>query len=188
MEPLTEASPDYFIRGGQLHPNGRWLVYGANFDFEKDEATEATPIIRHDLETGERKVLAKPERGNFHAPELNAPGDLVLHHRSGLDPSGLQVWLVGVEGGGEREILNFGPKAKVRASWFPDGRRVSFLAEDGSRRRLGVWKDGEIKWLIDDPRRNIEYAFVPPTANRTEARSSPSRSSGRGSGRRYSTR
>ena len=32
FHPLTEAEPDYYIRGGDLHPNGRWLIYGANFD------------------------------------------------------------------------------------------------------------------------------------------------------------
>ncbi len=42
MEPLTEEAPDYFSQGGQLHPNGRWLVYGANFDFEIGEEIEAT--------------------------------------------------------------------------------------------------------------------------------------------------
>lgn len=167
MEPLTESNPEYFLRGGQLHPNGRWLVYGANYDFEAGEEIEAFRVIRHDLETGERKVLAKPERGNFRAPEMNAPGDLAIHHRSDLDPSGLQVWLVDIEGSFEREILNFGPKAKVRASWFPDGRRIVFVAEAvaetvGSHRRLGVWEDGEIKWLVADPGRNVEYAFVPP--------------------------
>jgi len=33
MYPLTEDDPPYFLRGGSLHPNNRWLVYGANFDF-----------------------------------------------------------------------------------------------------------------------------------------------------------
>src|SRR3712207_8525168 len=28
MEPLTEASPNYYVRGGQVHRDGRWLVYG----------------------------------------------------------------------------------------------------------------------------------------------------------------
>src|SRR5690606_13585982 len=32
MEPLTEANPGYYIHGGQLHPNGRWLIYSANVD------------------------------------------------------------------------------------------------------------------------------------------------------------
>ena len=26
MKPLTEESPGYYVRGGQVH--GRWLVYG----------------------------------------------------------------------------------------------------------------------------------------------------------------
>ena len=30
LVPLTEPAPQFFLRGGQLHPNGRWLVYAAN--------------------------------------------------------------------------------------------------------------------------------------------------------------
>ena len=37
MRPLTEESPNYYIRGGQVH--GRWLVYGANLDAESGEET-----------------------------------------------------------------------------------------------------------------------------------------------------
>jgi dipeptidyl aminopeptidase/acylaminoacyl peptidase len=160
MEPLTDASPNYYIRGGQVHPDGRWLVYGANLDAGRE--IEATWIYRHDLKTGERTVLARPERGNYHAPQLNAPGDLVLYHRNDLDPAGLQAWLVDIEGREDREILNFGSGVKVSASWFPDGRRILFVVEADSHRRLGTWEDGSIKWLLDDLHRNIEYAFVPP--------------------------
>lgn len=162
MEPLTAEAPNYYVRGGQLHPNGRWLVYGANLDAESEREIEETWIYRHDLLTGERRVLARPERGNFYAPQLNLPGDAVLYHRNDLDPEGLQAWLVSVEGQGDREILNFGPKSKTYASWFPDGRRVLFVVEVGSHRRLGVWEAGSVRWLIDDPRRSVEYAFVPP--------------------------
>src|SRR5215208_7648282 len=160
MVPLTEASPDYYIRGGQVH--GRWLVYGANFDAGSGDEIEETWIYRHDLETGERKVLARPRRGNYHAPRLNAPRDLVLYHRNDLDRSGLQVWLVDIDERNDREILNFGPKTKAYGSWFPDGRRVLFVLEAETHRRLGVWEDGSVHWLLDDPTRNLEYAFVPP--------------------------
>jgi Tol biopolymer transport system component len=34
MQPLTEPSPNYFLHGLQLHPNGRWLIYSANVDFD----------------------------------------------------------------------------------------------------------------------------------------------------------
>jgi len=37
MEPLTAAKPNHYLRGGQLHPNGRWLVYAANFDPDTEE-------------------------------------------------------------------------------------------------------------------------------------------------------
>ena len=165
MEPLTGESPNHYIRGGQLHPNGRWLVYGANLDPESGQEIEESLIFRHDLDTGGLKALARLERANYHAPELNAPGDLILYHRNDLDPAGLQAWLVDTEGREDREVLNFGPRAKVSASWFPDGRRILFLAESGSHRRLGVWsvEDESIRWLVDDPARDPEYAFVPPT-------------------------
>jgi dipeptidyl aminopeptidase/acylaminoacyl peptidase len=162
LEPLTEASPNYYVRGGQVHPDGRWLIYGANLDAESGQEIEETWIYRHDLKAGERKALARPEKGNYHAPQLNIPGDTILYHRNDVDPAGLQVWLVDIEGRNDREILNFGSRIKVYGSWFPDGQRVLFLVEAGSHRRLGVWEDGSVRWLLDDPRRNVEYAFVPP--------------------------
>src|SRR3712207_8167631 len=82
MEPLTEASPNYYVRGGQIHRDGRWLVYGANLDAGSGEEIEATWIYRHDLNTGAREALARPARGTYHAPQLNAPGDLILYHRN----------------------------------------------------------------------------------------------------------
>ena len=165
MEPLTEQSPNFYVHGGQLHPNGSWLIYGANLDPESGEEIETTLVYRHDLATGERLVLARPRKSNNYAPELNVPGDLVLYHRSDLHPAGLQVWLVDIEGREDRGILNFGPDRKVLASWFPDGRRILFLAEADDRRRLGIWclEDESIRWLVDDPDADPEYAFVPPT-------------------------
>lgn len=166
MEPLIEDSPNYYVRGGQVHPNGRWLFYGANFEAETGEEIEATWLYRQDLRGGERLVLAKPERGNFYRPLLNGPGDLVLYFRNDLDPAGRQAWLVDVEGREDRGILDFGPRAKVSASWFPDGRRILFVLEEESatRRRLGVYdaRDGSTRWLLDDARHDPEYAFVPP--------------------------
>jgi dipeptidyl aminopeptidase/acylaminoacyl peptidase len=160
MEPLTEPEPNYYLRGGQV--SGRWLVYGANFDAGSGAEKEETWIYRHDLETGERKALTRPRRGNYYAPQLNARGDLILYHRNDPDPAGLQVWLVDIEGRRDHEILNFGPRVKTYASWFPDGRRVLFVVETKSHRRLGVWEEGSVRWLLDDPKRNVEYAFVPP--------------------------
>ncbi len=164
MEPLTEPEPNYYIGGGQLHPNGRWLIYSANLDAESGEEIEADRLYRHDLSTGERLVLARPEKGSIPHPELNRQGTHVLYESNKLDPAGLQVRLVDIEGNEDREILNFGAKVKVFASWFPDGRRVVFTTEAGTHRRVGVWSldDESLRWLVDDPERNVGYAFVPP--------------------------
>ena len=171
MEPLIEESPNYYVRGGQMHPGGRWLVYGANLDPESGTEIEATWILRHDLGTGERKVLARPRRANYYRPLLNSSGTHVLYFRNDLDPSGHQAWLVDIEGAEDREILNFGPRSKVSASWFPGADRVLFVVETEAQRRLGVWRmeDGSVRWLLEDPGRNLEYAFVPPNGDQAVA-------------------
>ena len=165
MEPLTGPSPNYYLRGGQSHPNGRWLVYSANFDAQSGEETETDRLYRYDLETAEFLTLARPERGSIPRPGLNRQGTHVLYSRNELDPAGQQVWLVDIEGREDYEILNFGARTKVSASWFPDGRRILFVAEAESYRRVGVWEmgGGDARWLLDDPGRNIEEAFVPPS-------------------------
>ncbi len=163
MLPLTEPNPNYYIRGGSLHPNGRWLVYGANFDVATGQEIEPTWVYRHDLQTGERVVLARPQKPTWLWPELNSTGSHILYQRADLHPAGQQIWLVDIEGRQDREILNVGPDVKVFASWFPDGERVVALAETRTHRRLGVWtlSDNSLRWLLDDPARNIEDAFVP---------------------------
>ena len=164
MEPLTAANPNYYIRGGQLHPNGRWLVYAANLDSETGEEIEADRLYRHDLETGERKILAAPGKGSIPQPELNRQGTHVLYSRNDLDPAGQQVWLVDIDGNEDREFLNFGPTVKVSASWLHDGRKVLFVVEAEPYRKVGVrsMDDEFVRWLVDDPDRSIEYAFAPP--------------------------
>jgi dipeptidyl aminopeptidase/acylaminoacyl peptidase len=164
MELLTAASPNHYLRGGQLHKDGRWLIYAANLDAESGEEIETDRLYRHDLQTGGKMVLARPKKGSILWPELNRRGTLVLYSRNDLHPAGQQVWLVDIDGLEDREILNFGPRIKVSASWFSDGRRVLFVAEAESYRRLGVWSMDEksVRWLLEDPTRNIEYSFVPP--------------------------
>ena len=53
----------------------------------------------------------------------------MLYNRKELHPKGDQYWLVDIEGEEDREILNFGPKARVQAVWLPNGQRVGFITE-----------------------------------------------------------
>lgn len=163
LHPLTEADPRFFLRGGQLHPNGRWLVYAANWDEEAGEEIEPSWIYRQELATGVRRALARPERGCWYEPKLNAPGTHVLYQRNEQHPAGRQIWVVDIEGQEDREIYSAGADKKAWASWLPDGRRVLILAEAETHQRVGLWEMGstEVRWLLDDPARNVESAYVP---------------------------
>jgi hypothetical protein len=120
MAPLSEPDPPYFPRGGRLHPNGRWFVYGANYDFAAGREIEQTWVYRHDLETGERLVLARPLKNAWNLPVLNDQGTHVLYGRKDLDPSGYQLWMTDIEGREDREIVNAGARQSL-GNWFQDG-------------------------------------------------------------------
>ena len=171
MTPLTEAGPSWFPHGGEIDASGRYLVLSGNVDPATGRAIEASWVLRHDLAEGEILVLARPLRPNAYAPRLDRKGTRVLYTRRDLDPAGTQVWMVGLDGSGDRELLNFGAGVKTSASWFPDSRRLVVLAERPTHKRLGVYdiEDGSLVWLVDDPARNIEAAFVPQGSARIVA-------------------
>jgi dipeptidyl aminopeptidase/acylaminoacyl peptidase len=167
MQPLTEAEPNYYVRGGQLHPNGRWLVYGANVDEDGNEI-ESTWIYRHDLTTGQRTALAQPRGASWYSPQLSPTGTHVAYCRQDLHPAGLQLWLVGIDGANDREIVNVGADKKVSAVWTPDGQHLLIHAEAETHFRVGLWSlaDETLTWLVDDPTRNIEDAYFPRNSER----------------------
>ncbi len=167
MQPLTDDRPPYFIRGGMLHPNGKFLFYGANYDFEAGRVIEPTWIYRHDLISGEKLPIAKPAAAIWMVPELNKPGTHLIYPRRDIHPAGRQYRLVDVNGSQDEEILNFGAQVRVFANWHPDGEHIVFLSEstgDGNKEhfKLGLyyWPTHDLRWLIDDPNRFIESQWV----------------------------
>jgi dipeptidyl aminopeptidase/acylaminoacyl peptidase len=167
MQPLTEDRPAYYIRGGMLHPNGRHLFYGANYDFLAGQVIDPTWIYRHDLVSGERVAIARPVTPNRTVPELNRSGTHLIYPRRDLHPAGRQYWLVDVDGTEDKEILNFGDQVKVFANWHPDSEHIIFLSESTGKGSqdyfsLGMyhWPTQSLRWLIDDPSRVIENEWV----------------------------
>jgi len=167
MKPLTEDRPPYFIRGGMLHPNGRHLFYATNYDFEAGKVLEPSWVYRHDLETGERLPIAKPDTPNWVVPELDCAGTHLIYPCRDLHPAGRQYWLVDADGKDDQEILNFGAEVKVFAHWHPDNEHIIFLSESTGKGpqdhfSLGAyhWPTKALRWLIDDPERAIEGAWV----------------------------
>jgi len=157
---LTPEEPDYYIHGGQLLSDNRTLVYAANVDPENGEEIEPSLIYTHDIETGAKSVIARPEKAAFMWPLVSPDDKYVLYERKDLDPAGTQLWLAAVDGSSDREIINVGTKAKADGAWSPDGRHIVVAAEGKPHRRIGLWHlaDGKIDWLVDDSRRNVEDA------------------------------
>jgi dipeptidyl aminopeptidase/acylaminoacyl peptidase len=169
MHPLTPDRPPYFLRGGELHPNERWLFYGANFDFSKEETIEPCWIHRQDLHTGEITTLSRPLKSDYAFIDLNKQGTHLIYSRRDRSASGRQFYLLDVEGKEDRGILNFGDKVKVFARWLPDGEHIVFTSEETGKGpqqhiSLGVYrvKDGQVRWLVDDPSRGIEGFWASP--------------------------
>ena len=169
MQPLTVDRPPFFLRGGELHPNGRWLFYGANYDFSREETIEPCWIHRHDLQTGEIVTLARPEQPDFAFIDLNKQGTHLIYSRRERHPAGRQFYLLDVEGKEDRKILDFGDSVKVFARWLPDGENIVFTSEatgQGAQEHisLGVYHvaDGQVRWLVDDPNRSLEGFWASP--------------------------
>ena len=161
--PLIEAQPNYYISGGELDPQGRWLFFGANLDPDTKKESEVSYVYRQDLADGQRMVLARPKRPNRPRPMVNAAGTHVLYSRKDRHPAGRQYWLVDVDGKNDREILNFGDDVEITARWTPSGQQVIVMADSGTHRRVGLWilDGGLIHWFFDDPQMQIEDVLVP---------------------------
>lgn len=122
MEPLTEIEPSFFLHGGRFGPRGDFITYSINYDYDIKKETETYRIIVQDSESGSKTVIARPDKPTYMMPSIDPNGRYVLYNRSDEDPSGDQWWIASIDGNEDREILNFGPKAKVNAEWMDDGR------------------------------------------------------------------
>ena len=168
LRPLTEVRPDYYIHGGQLDPSGRFLVYAANRDPAGGAEIETPIIYRHEIATGERVALARLARAAYVTPRLSPDGRHVLYSRKDRHPAGRQLWLVGIDGAGDREILNAGDTRKADAQWAPDSKHLVATAEAGDHRRVGLIDiaTDAVRWLIDDPALQISGAHWPKGSDR----------------------
>jgi dipeptidyl aminopeptidase/acylaminoacyl peptidase len=163
---LTERPDDYFLFGGTLHPNGRWLFYAATKDFATESTIESAWLWRHNLETGERIAVAKPVGSNLSSPRLSPDGSVILYARNDRHPGGRQLWLASSDGHFDREIANAGDSIRLTGVWSPDGKSIAVHADGPDHSRAGILSptDGSLLWLVDDPARNIETIDWPMSA------------------------
>lgn len=167
IQPLTEEKPPYFINGGQIDVSGRYLVYAVNYDFSTGALLETNIVYRQDLKTGEKIKLAQCKKPAYVHPVINKQGTHVMYRSADLDPSGFQVRVVDIDGKSDREILNFGEKVKIESRWHPNGEEIVFVVEAVIYKRVGVYRlaDSSIRYIVDDPKRDIEEAYIPQGSN-----------------------
>ena len=153
MVPLTPKEPDHFLRGGLFSPKGDFIAYAVNYDYDRKKETETFRVVVQDLESGSKTVVARPDKPSSIGVYVDPKGKYILYNRSDEDPSGYQWWIASYDGNEDREILNFGPKAKVFAEWTHDGR-VAFSTDtiDGERHdsvAVGLYNplNGKTDWL-----------------------------------------
>jgi dipeptidyl aminopeptidase/acylaminoacyl peptidase len=172
MHPITEREPNHFMRGGYFTPDGKSVVYAVNYDYDTKREVETFRVIVHDLETNDRVVIARPDKPTYILLSIEPRGRYVLYCRSDIDPSGIQWWIASLDGTEDREIINFGAKAKVFANWTHDGR-ILFDTDtvDGERHDsvgIGLFDlaSEETEWLAMPSEENpFDFSWVPKHSN-----------------------
>jgi dipeptidyl aminopeptidase/acylaminoacyl peptidase len=161
LRPLTPLQSESYVFGGALTEDGTAVVFSA--DFEGDaKPVEGSRIYRQDLASGARTMLARSKNVCDIEPELSPDGKLILYGSWDADPSGIQMRVVGLDGSGDREVLNVGDRLKAKAHWLGPGsrggNRLLVQGETETHERVGVLDldTGRLRWLIDDPQRGIE--------------------------------
>lgn len=153
MIPITDQKPKYFMRGGYFEPSGKDIVYAVNYDFDIKKPTETFRIVVQNLDDDSRKVIARPDRPTYTMLSVNPRGKYVLYSRSDEDPAGVQWWIASLDGNEDKEVLNFGPKAKVEADWTHEGQILFNTDTIGGKRHdsvgVGLYdiSNNEIQWL-----------------------------------------
>ncbi|MHA1979068.1 MAG: prolyl oligopeptidase family serine peptidase [Candidatus Hodarchaeales archaeon] len=168
MHVLTKETPDFYLRGSEIAPKGDLMYYFANFDPQTKKETEIFHLYAQNVENkNEIHHLTSVLKPAWNYSQLNLEGSRLLYSRSDIDPAGRQYWLINVDGEDDREILNFGKKAKVEASWLPDSRNIVFVTDSFNDKRLDKRLAGifsvdkeEVFWILESPETpNRKYDF-----------------------------
>jgi dipeptidyl aminopeptidase/acylaminoacyl peptidase len=160
--PITQEKPEFFIRGGSISKDGKYLYYSANYDFTNNKELETSTMVQQDLQDGKITELTTGSKSYDMYPEINSTGEVILYNRSEEDPAGTQYWLMANDGSNDREILNFGSQAKVDASWHPDGKLITFTTDhlDGEQLDINLagifnYENNRISWINREGKQSL---------------------------------
>ena len=124
-EELRRITHDAFSeRYPRLSSDGRFVIYSSNYNPEGNREKDGYDIFKADLKTGERKLLVSSEENNLQA-DLSPDDRSVLYisNRTGI----YNAYRFDMDTGTETMLTNvlcgvFYPR------WFPDGKKMAFVA------------------------------------------------------------
>ena len=134
---LTPKQDTHYVFGGQLTRDAQAVIFVADYDYEAETVIEGGMVWWQDIHTGTRRLLVSTRHLFDRAPRLSPSGQLVLLQVNERAPGGTQLWVVGVDGQGLREVLDFGLRNHIRGDWIDDDH-VAFVTDRGGRDIMGV--------------------------------------------------
>jgi dipeptidyl aminopeptidase/acylaminoacyl peptidase len=159
--PITALQDDYYVFGGSFAPDGKTLYYTASMDPATGKAIDGQYLLAQDLMSSKVASLTHGPSLDEIGPLPSPDGNRILYHRHDRDPGGRQVWLLDLEAAAadphrDRELVNLGDEMKARGHWLTDDLLL-ILGEAEDHDRVGVFdlRTQKLRWLIDDPKRDI---------------------------------
>ena len=148
---LTPKQDSHYVYGGRLTRDGG-IIFVADYDYAAEAVIEGAAVWWQDLRSGERRCLARTRNFFGRAPSLSPSGGQVLLNVNERSPGGTQVWVMNLDGGELREILNFGLRNNTRGEWISD-EHVAFVTDRSGRDQVGrlTLASGAVDWLGGEP-------------------------------------
>jgi len=152
LTQLTPGQSTHYLYGGVFTADGNAVIFIADHDYERQVTTAGGWIWHQDLTTGLRTCLARSDTPFETGPLLSPDGKSLLWHRHEAAPGATQLWVLGADGAGEREVLNLGPTNVARGKWASDDQ-IAFVADVSGADRLGLLtlSTSAVTWLAGEP-------------------------------------
>ncbi len=149
---ITPKQDCHTVCGGRLTRDARAVIFVADYDYEAEEVIKGAMVWWLDIHSGARRMLVRTRHMFDRAPSLSPSGARVLLQVQERAPGGTQLWVVGEDGQGLREVVNFGLRNNTRGDWL-DEDHIAFVTDRGGRDLLGVVniETGVVRFLGGEP-------------------------------------